>query len=240
MRRALILQHMDHDNAGRVMDFFAEDGTHPTTVRLWEGAVIPPLQDFDLMLVLGGAMDVWEVAAYPWLVAEKQAIREWVIGLKRPYLGLCLGHQLLADALGGRVAPAARGEVGVCEITIGGDHPVVAGLRGSHRVMQWHFAEVTLPPPGALVLASSESTAIQAIAVGHHAIGLQFHAEFTPQSIASWESLPGYMSSLERSLGPGAYPKLVREALPEMPAMAAMTRRIYDNLALAAGLREAA
>ena len=240
MRRALILQHMDHDNAGRFLDFFAEDGTVPTTVRLWEGAAIPSLHDFDLMLVLGGAQDVWQTSLHPWLAAEKDAIREWVTQRTRPYIGLCLGHQLLADALGGSVGPAERGEVGVYDITAMDQHPFFAGLRGVHKVMQWHFAEVKTVPPGAVVLASSASTAIQAIAVGDHALGLQFHAEFTPQTVATWESLPGYMTSLERALGPGSYPRLLREALPLMPAMAAMTRRLYDNLIRASGLRRAA
>ncbi|MFN3627807.1 MAG: type 1 glutamine amidotransferase, partial [Parvibaculum sp.] len=70
MKRALIFQHMDHDNAGRFMDFFAEDGVHPDTVRLWEGETIPDLAPYDMLLVLGGAMDVWQEQDYPWLVAE--------------------------------------------------------------------------------------------------------------------------------------------------------------------------
>jgi len=240
MRRVLIFQHMDHDNAGRFMDFFAEDGLMPTTVRLWEGAVIPSLVDFDLLLVLGGAQDVWEGDKYPWLAAEKQAIREWVGERARPYIGLCLGHQLLAEAMGGTVALAERCEVGVFDISVTGDHPVFQGLAGPHKVMEWHYAEVKTLPPGAMVLASSPAAKVQAMAIGDNAVGLQFHAEFTPQSMASWESLPGYLSSLEITLRAGAYQKLLREALPLMPTMAAMSRRIYNNLMRSAGMRQAA
>lgn len=240
MRRVLIFQHMDHDNAGRFMDFFAEDGSMPVTVRLWEGAAIPSLADFDLLLVLGGAQHVWEADNHPWLDHERQAIREWVGDRAKPYIGLCLGHQLLADAMGGTVGLAERSEVGVFDIMATGDHPLFHGLAGPHKVMEWHFAEVKTLPPGAVVLASSAASKIQAMALGDHAIGLQFHAEFTPQSMASWESLPGYISSLETSLGKGAYQRLLHEALPLMPAMGAMTRRIYNNLMHSAGMRKAA
>jgi GMP synthase-like glutamine amidotransferase len=233
---------MDHDTPGRFSDFFAEDGFVPKSVRLWEGQAIPSLKDYDFLFVLGGAQDVWEEDLYPWLIAEKEAIREWVATRAKPYIGICLGHQLLAAALGGTVGKADRGEVGVHEIKIaeGAVHPFFAGLQGVHKVMQWHLAEVKAPPKGAHVLAFSESTAIQAIAVDGHAIGLQFHAEFTPQTVASWESLPSYIAALEKNLGPGAYARVLAESYPILPRMGLMARRIYDNLVTLAGLKRAA
>lgn len=242
MKRALVFQHMDHDTPGRFSDFFAEDGLAPQSVRLWEGQAIPPLKDYDFLFVLGGAQDVWEKERYPWLVAEQEAIREWVMSRAKPYIGICLGHQLLASSLGGSVGKAARGEVGVHEIKVGegAAHPLFAGLQGVHWVMQWHLAEVTAPPKGAHVLASSECTAIQAMAVGDHAVGLQFHAEFTPQTVASWESLPNYIAALEKHLGPGSYARLLAESYPVLPRMGLLARRIYDNLMSSAGLKRAA
>jgi GMP synthase-like glutamine amidotransferase len=77
---------------------------------------------------------------------------------------------------------------------------------------------------------------VQAIAIDDHALGLQFHAEFSAQTVASWESLPSYVAALERELGAGAYDKLTAEAYPLMPQMDAMARRIYDNLKSASGL----
>lgn len=239
MKKALILQHMDHDTPGRFLDYFVEDGIAPQSVRLWEGQAIPALKDFDLMFVLGGAMDVWEVAGNPWLAGEKQAIREWVSERAKPYIGLCLGHQLLADSLGGEVGPAREGEVGVHEVAVNGaaqGHQLFAGLSGAYKVMQWHHAEVKTAPEGARVLASSPRAAVQAIAIDNHALGLQFHAEFSAQTVASWESLPNYIAALERELGAGAYARVKAEAFPLMPQMGAMTRRIYDNLKRASGL----
>jgi GMP synthase-like glutamine amidotransferase len=239
VKQALVLQHMNHDTPGRFLDFFVADGIQPKSVRLWEGQEIPPLKDFDLMFVLGGAMDVWEVEENPWMECEMQAIREWVADRAKPYIGLCLGHQLLAKALGGEVGLAAEGEIGVHEVTVNGaacGHRLFEGLSGSYKVMQWHHAEVKTPPKAAHVLASSARTAVQAIAIDDHALGLQFHAEFSPQTVASWESLPSYIASLERELGAGAYGRVTAEAYPLMPQMGAMAQRLYDNLKSASGL----
>ena len=240
MKRALIFQHMDHDHPGRFLDYFAEDRIIPEFVRVWEGQEIPSLAPYDLLFVLGGKQDTWQVDEFPWMTAEKAAILEWVWDRAKPYIGVCLGHQLLCEALGGEVGLARKQEVGVYDVALTEDglrHKLFEGLDPSHKVMQWHFAEVTRAPQSVTVLASSETTATQAVALDHHAIGMQFHCEFTPQSMGGWSSLPGYIEALEKARGAGAYPRLLEEAFPLMPQMATMTRRIYDNLMQATGLR---
>jgi GMP synthase-like glutamine amidotransferase len=139
------------------------------------------------------------------------------------------------------VAPADKGEVGVFDVALTEDaksHRLTQGLEPRHKVMQWHTSEVKRVPEGARVLASSALIDVQALAVGDHAVSTQFHCEFTPQTVAGWSSLPGYVASLERHLGAGAYPRLVKESYPLMPQMARMTRAIYDNLVTATGLRK--
>jgi GMP synthase-like glutamine amidotransferase len=241
MKRALVFQHMDHDHPGRFLDFFAEDGLLPEMVRLFEGQPIPSLAPYDFLFVLGGAQDTWQESAHPHLGAEKAAIREWVRDRARPYFGVCLGHQLLCDAMGGEVAPSDQGEVGVFDVALTEDgraNPLMQGVPERAKVMQWHFAEVKRAPQGATVLASSPRTAVQAVAIDGHAIGTQFHCEFTPQSMAGWSSLPDYMASLEKHNGPDAYRRLIAEAMPLMPDMGRVTRRIYDNLMTSTGLRK--
>jgi GMP synthase-like glutamine amidotransferase len=240
MKRALIFQHMDHDHPGRFLDFFAEDGIIPEPVRLFDGQAIPNLAGYDFLFVLGGSQDTWQEDQHPWLAAEKQAIREWVMERAKPYFGVCLGHQLLATALGGEVAPAEQGEVGVFDVTLTDEAKsdrLMRGVDPAHKVMQWHMAEVKRVPETARVLAASPRTRVQAMAVGDHALSTQFHCEFTPQTVLGWSSLPGHLASLERQLGQGAYPALVVQSYPLMPQMARTTRTMYDNLAIASGLR---
>ena len=96
--RVLVFQHIDCEHPGSLRQFLAEDKIEWEAVNLHHGEPIPNLNDYDALWVMGGPMDVWDIEECPWLVAEKAAIREWVSVLGKPYLGLCLGHQLLADA----------------------------------------------------------------------------------------------------------------------------------------------
>jgi GMP synthase-like glutamine amidotransferase len=240
MKRALVIQHMDYDHPGRFLDYFAEDNIIPEFVRVFEGQQIPSLAPYDLMFVLGGAQDTWQEDQFPYLAMEKAAIREWVWDRAKPYLGVCLGHQLLATALGGEVAKADVGEVGVFDVALNEDgvrHSFFDGVTPQQTVMQWHHAEVKRVPQSAKVLAASANCAVQALAVDHHALSTQFHCEFSPQTVATWSSLPSYISVLERELGAGAYARLKAQSYPLMPEMARNTRALYQNFKRVSGLK---
>lgn len=240
MKRALVFQHMDHDHPGRFLDFLAEDSLMIEPVRLFEGQTIPALAPYDFLFVLGGKQDCWEEHLYPWLKEEKQAIREWVLDRAKPYFGVCLGHQLLACATGGEVALADKKEVGICTVELtkaGQDHKFMRDVPKTNTFLQWHMAEVKATGPETSVLASSDRAAIQSIAVGDHAMGTQFHCEFTLQTIAGWGSMPEYVQALDGHLGANAYPQFMARTAPLMPEMDRVTRQMYDNLARASGLR---
>jgi GMP synthase-like glutamine amidotransferase len=236
MKKVLVIQHMEHDHVGRFAEYFAEDGMLPTTVRPFMGDAMPSLAGFDLMFVLGGAQNTWEQDEYPYLREEKQAIREWVAERAKPYFGICLGHQLLADTLGGSVGMANVPEVGVCQVDVLDRPSLLSGLPPVMMVMQWHHAEVSRVPEGAEVLARSLATPVQVLQIGDHAFSTQFHCEFTPQAVLGWAALPGYVKALERELGEGAHGRLVEASWPHMPDMGRHTRVLWNNFKRVTGL----
>ena len=116
LMRVLVFQHIPVEHPGVFREFLAVDGHGWLAVELDTGEAIPDLGDFDMLWVMGGPMDTWQEDDYPWLIDEKRAIREAVYERKMPFLGICLGAQLLADALGGTTGPMRTSEVGVMEV----------------------------------------------------------------------------------------------------------------------------
>jgi GMP synthase-like glutamine amidotransferase len=232
MQRVLVFQHMPVEHPGVFRQFFAEDGVQWDVVELDAGETIPPLTGFDALWVMGGPMDVWDEDTLPWLKAEKAAIREAVIERRMPYLGLCLGHQLLADALGGRVAMMSTPEVGIYDIALtpeGQSDPLFAGLAPIGRCLQWHGSAVVGLPSGATVLAGSDQCPIQAFKVGSNAYGLQYHVEITEQTVSEWSAVPAYAQAMDRVLGAGAIADLEARTRSELPGFNRDARLIYQN-----------
>jgi len=237
--RFLVFQHIAIEHPGIFRDFLAADGVAWDAVELDGGEEIPPLDGYDALWVMGGPMDVWEEDRHPWLVAEKRAIRTAVErGL--PYMGVCLGHQLLGAALGGRVGKAAQAEVGMLEVALseaGRHDPVFSGMAPIFKALQWHGAEVAVAPPGATVLAQSPLCGVQAMRVGRWAYGLQYHTELTQSTVDEWSRVPAYACSLDQTLGAGALPRLDGEARQHMADFNRDSRRLYDNFMALTGLR---
>jgi GMP synthase-like glutamine amidotransferase len=229
--KLIVLQHLAVEHPGVFRDFFREDGFEWTAVELDEGEMIPDLEPFDAMVVMGGPQDVWQEDQYSWLVPEKAAIRRFVADMRRPYLGICLGHQLLADALGGRVGPGVP-EVGALSIALtdeGRRDPLLAGVADSIPVLQWHGAAVTELPDGAVSLARSDVCAVQALRWGKHAYGMQFHLEATEETVSDWAAIPEYARALEKTLGAGAVNQLAADVEAQLPTYTAVARQIYEN-----------
>lgn len=228
----IVLQHVASEHPGVFLDFFREDGLRWTTVELDEGETIPELDPFDLMVVMGGPQDVWQEDEYPWFREEKAAIRNFVLDMQRPYLGICLGHQLLADATGGRVGLAKSPEVGVLTVSsteAGRRDPLLSALPDPLTVLQWHGAEVTDIPANAEILAKSDVCRVQALRVGRHAYGFQCHVEITADTVGQWAAIPEYASSLEDAMGKGGAARLQSDVARRLPQFNKDARTLYES-----------
>ena len=228
----LVFQHINVEHPGIFRDFMREDGITWDTVELDQGEPIPDLNQYNGLLVMGGPMDVWEEDKYSWLVREKQAIRDAIFKFKLPYLGFCLGHQLLADALGSKVMLMEQAEVGILPVDLT-DHGIQSSLfhhcARTFCTLQWHGAAVVTAPENSLILASSPACEIQALQVNESAFSMQFHIEITRQTINDWSTIAEYQTSLEKILGEDAKQKLEKLTQPVLPEMNKTAKIIYQN-----------
>jgi GMP synthase (glutamine-hydrolysing) len=163
--------------------WFRAHGATITATYLYRGEALPQPQDFDWLVLMGGGMSVNDEAELPWLVAEKELVRR-AIAADKHVLGVCLGAQLIASALGARVYKNAVKEIGWWKLAreeSTANHPLSAALPNEAEVFHWHGETFELPP-GAVRLARSEACANQAVAIGRRVLGLQFHLETTEAS----------------------------------------------------------
>ncbi len=221
--RFLVLEHIAAEHPAYFRRLWRNAGILWDTVALHAGDQVPPdASGYDALIAMGGPMDVWQTAEYPWLTPEIEMIRDAVVRSDVPFLGVCLGHQLLAAALGAEVRPAAVAEVGMgfVELTVQAkSDPLLSGLASPLRCFQWHGAEVAELPSGATLLASNCGCGIQAFRWGRYAYGMQFHAEIETDTVDAWRQIPEYAASLNASLGKEGAQELattVNDAMPDL------------------------
>ena len=231
----IILQHIKIEDPGYIKDLMLADGFNLTTIELDEGEKIPTdLSNFDAMFCMGGPMDTWMEKEYPWLIDEKKAIKRFVIDLKKPYLGFCLGCQLLGEIIGGKVVKSINPEIGMLNINFSenkNSDPLFSKFPKNITSLQWHSYEVQgLEDNNAVtLLASSSETKYQIFRYQNHAYGIQFHIEVKDTTVNEWGCVPQYKSALEKQLGPGALEKFDNEAQANMKNMNNYSNILYSK-----------
>ena len=233
--KVIVLQHIKIEDPGYIKDLMIIDGAKLTTIELDEGEKIPNnLSTFDAMFCMGGPMDTWMEKDYPWLVDEKKKIKEFVVDLKKPYLGFCLGCQLLGEVIGGKVAKTNNPEIGMLNINFSEnkkDDPLFSKFPEKITSLQWHSYEVQglENNKNVTLLASSPETKYQIFKYQSHAYGIQFHIEVKDTTVSEWGCVPEYKNALEEQLGEGALEKFDKEAQANMQNMNNYSKILYSK-----------
>ena len=231
----LVLQHINIEDPGFIKDLMIKDGVNITTIELDEGEKIPNnLNFFDGMLCMGGPMDTWMEKDYPWLIEEKKKIKEFVVELNKPYLGFCLGCQLLGEVIGGKVVKTNNPEIGMLDVNFLDEKKkdiLFADFPQKITSLQWHSYEVQELEKNkdVTLIASSKETKYQIFRYKNNAYGIQFHIEIKDTTVNDWGCVPEYKSALENQLGQGALEKFDKDAKENMKNMNNYSKILYTK-----------
>jgi GMP synthase (glutamine-hydrolysing) len=215
----IVIQHEPGEGPGTLAPFLRG----ARTVRIWAGDAVP--EEADALVVLGGGMGVYEQDRYPQLGEEIRLLRRCV-DRERPVLGICLGSQLLAAALGAEVGRAPRKEIGFYRVRLTADarqDPLFAGAPESFVAFHWHGDRFTLPR-GAVSLASTTMTPVQAFRFGGRAFGIQFHLETDEEVLAAM--MTGEAELREEGVDPE---HLCAQAARELPRLREIAHPVFSR-----------
>lgn len=230
MKRVLALQHCWDDPPGYLGEILQEHDIACEIVKVDEAPVPADCTPYDALIALGGPQHAADDDKYPYFIPEKALIRQ-AVEQDIPYLGICLGAQLLARALGAPVTRHTMIELGFFDVQLtneGKADPLFQGLPGSQLVFHWHMDTFGIPA-GGVRLATSENTLNQAFRLGRRAYGTQYHIELAPGMLDTWLQYPAYHQEIISILGPGAPQLLERQRVQCYPTYREHTRLVFEN-----------
>ncbi len=208
---AHIFQHIPFEGPGNIELWLRENGYEISSTHFYRPFELPAPGKVDFLIIMGGPMSVNDENKFPWLIKEKQFIREF-IGTGKPVLGICLGAQMIASALEAKVYPNKNKEIGWFPIT-GLKPPQISTFQFpiSFTFLHWHGETFDLPA-GAFRIAGSDGCKNQAFQVGRNVIAIQFHPEATPKTVQD------FVFHFRNELVPGKYIQSEDEILMASPA----------------------
>jgi GMP synthase-like glutamine amidotransferase len=233
-RKVIVFQHNPWEGPGQfLLDAAKHHKITMDIIRVWEEK-IPDINGYWAMIVLGGGPNVDQEHIYPFLTEEKKTINK-AIAQDIPYLGFCLGHQLLADVMGAKVGPNFQSSIGYVKGFLthdGKSHPVFRDLPQNMPFFKWHGQAVLEPLPGHIdILATSAECQVEAISLHNrpHIIGLQFdnHAA-TPVDVKNWLAMDAkWLTSLQdREVKPDV---IIRDAKEHQKTIQKQFAKLFDN-----------
>ena len=228
-----MINHVPEVNLGSYEAFFHSDG-HDFEIFNFSSEENPPrLGKFDALWVMGGPMNVWEEDRYPWLIKEKLFIKNWVLNLEKPFFGICLGHQLLGDALGASVVKSKNPEIGFKKISLSREvcsHNLLKNFSEEMLVLQGHSAEIfDLSNTAVTVLASSNDCSVQALSYLNHAFSVQFHPEVVNETIQDWISIPKIKRDFYEAIGQKGISEIIEYQQKNGSSLINGAKLIYEN-----------
>lgn len=179
------LQHVPFEDPGKITDWAQEKGYPMSGTKMYAREELPGVDDFDWLVIMGGPMNIYEEQEFPWLKKEKKFISE-AIGQGKTVIGVCLGAQLISDAIGGKVIRNPVKEIGWFPIQFtpeGEASPLFSSFPSQPVVFHWHGDTFTSLPEGTTWVARSVGCFNQAFVYKENVVGLQFHLEMTRQGI---------------------------------------------------------
>jgi GMP synthase (glutamine-hydrolysing) len=227
--KVLVFQHVPFEPLGTLDPLLKEAGFRLRYVNFGrEPESRPMLEKYAALIVLGGPMNSDQIDSYPNLITEVEIIRE-AVARNMSVLGICLGAQLLATALGGAVSRNPVREIGWYDVELtkeGVLDPVLSSFAQKQQVFQWHEDGIALPS-GAVHLASSEASDVQAFRYGDHAYGFQFHLEASRPLIERWLTVPVHQATLDEERDSISAAAIRRQTAESIESLQELSRRTF-------------
>ena len=235
MKKVIVFQHAHNEDLETIEEYLLKKDLIIKKIRLYKNENIPKnLSQFSLMISLGGPMDTWMIKQYPWIVKEINAIKEFVINLEKPFIGICLGCQLLGKVLGGKVQKSKFSEIGFFNLNAKETMYKDKNLNFFPKkasVFQWHSYEVcSLRNLNIENLATSSCTENQLFRYKNHAYGLQFHFEVDLNTIEKWLKVKTFKITLEKIFGPNPLKIIKKKYVNEIHKMNLLCEKFILNL----------